>query len=198
MYNFRDSFRTRSVWCQLKAGILTFRHNFYCMKPAPRLSDIHIRTNLQPGDIGYITYLHGSLYSHEYQYGIGFETYVATGLAEFYNQYDATKDRVWVALHDQTIVGFLLLMHRGEAAQLRYFILHPRYRGIGLGKKLMELYMEFLLQVGYRSSFLWTTSELPAAASLYKRHGFVLVEERPAFAPFGKAVVEQKYELHKN
>lgn len=164
------------------------------MEWAPSLNDIHIRTSLQPGDIGYVTYLHGWLYSQEYNYGIGFESYVAEGLAAFYQQYDVAKDRVWVCEHQEKMVGFLLLMHRGEAAQLRYFILHPDYRGIGLGKKLMTLYMDFLHQAGYTASYLWTTNELPAAASLYRRHGFVLAEERPAHAPFGKPVIEQRYE----
>lgn len=199
LYSFRDSFGYRRASIRRKGHLcLPLGIIFYSMEPAPRLADIRIRTTLQPGDIGYITYLHGLLYSQEYQYGVGFEVYVAKGLAEFYNQYDATKDRVWVAEHGDTIVGFLLLMHRDEAAQLRYFILHPAYRGIGLGKKLMEFYMAFFVQAGYRRSYLWTTSELPAAASLYKRHGFVLVEERSAFDPFGKRVVEQQYALRKN
>lgn len=158
------------------------------------LNDINIRTTLQPGDIGYVVYLHGHLYSREYNYGLGFETYVAEGLVEFYRQYDAKRDRVWIAEHNNKMIGFLLLMHRGEAAQLRYYVLDPAYRGIGLGKKLMGLYMDFLQEVGYKSSYLWTTSELPAAASLYKKNRFVLVEERPATAPFEKNVTEQKYE----
>jgi peptidyl-dipeptidase Dcp len=165
------------------------------MQAAIHLNDIHIRTTLQPGDIGYITYLHGWLYNKECNYGMAFESYVAEGLAEFYQQYDTARDRVWICEHQEKIVGFMLLMHRGDAAQLRYFILHPDYRGIGLGKKLMELYMAFLHEVGYTHSYLWTTKELPAAASLYKKHGFVVVEEKPAEAPFGKPVIEQRYEL---
>ncbi len=35
----------------------------------------------------------------------------------------------------------------------------------------MELYMAFLREVGYSSSYLWTTKELPAAAALYKNMG---------------------------
>jgi len=164
------------------------------MKPAISLNDIHIRTALQPGDIGYVVYLHGALYSKEYGYGTVFETYVATGLLEFYQQYDPAKDCVWVCEHENKMVGFILLMNRGEVAQLRYFILAPEYRGIGLGKKLMDLYMAFLKQAGYTSSYLWTTSELPAAISLYKKHGFILTDEKPSNA-FGKPVVEQRYEL---
>lgn len=158
------------------------------------INDISIRTSLEAGDIGYIIYLHGSLYGKEYGYGISFETYVAEGLVEFYRQYDETRDRVWIAEHEGRIVGFLLLMHRGESAQLRYYLLHPGYRRIGLGKKMMGLYMGFLHAAGYAASYLWTTNELPTAAALYRRHGFILAEERPAFLPFEKEVVEQKYE----
>ena len=159
------------------------------------VNDITIRTALQPGDIGYVIYLHGYLYKKEYDYGIAFDAYVARGLYEFYEQYDPQKDRVWICGHEAKIVGFMLLMHReNNAAQLRYFILEPLYRGIGLGKKMMNLYMEYLREAGFQSSYLWTTHELGTAASLYKRHGFTLTEEKPSEA-FGKPLYEQKYEL---
>ena len=99
------------------------------MKKKIKLDDIHIRTELKPGDIGYVIYMHGRLYKKEYNYGIGFETYVAAGLAEFYQQYDPPKDRVWICEYKNKMVGFLLSMHRGDAAQLRYFILKPRIQG---------------------------------------------------------------------
>ena len=159
------------------------------------VDNITIRTELRPGDMGYVIYLHGYLYKKEYNYGIAFETYVARGLYEFYGQYDPQKDRVWICEHEDKIVGFMLLMHtENNAAQLRYFILEPHYRGIGLGKKMMKLYMEYLREAGFQSSYLWTTHELGAAASLYKRHGFSLTEEKPSEA-FGKPLYEQKYEL---
>ncbi|HWI89993.1 MAG TPA: hypothetical protein VNT20_01910 [Flavisolibacter sp.] len=85
---------------------------------------VSIRTDLKSGDIGYIVYLHGFLYNKEYNYSIAFETYVAKGLYEFYQQYDPDKDCIWICEQNNSIVGFLLLMHRGNnAAQLRYFIL---------------------------------------------------------------------------
>ncbi len=158
------------------------------------IDDITIRTELRPGDLGYVTYLHGKLYSEEYQYGIEFETYVGAGLVEFFKQYDPKKNRVWVCEDDGRMIGFLLLLDRGEEAQLRYFILLPEYRGIGLGNKLMKLYVEFLKSCGYKSSYLWTTHELPSAAHLYKKFGFTLTEEKKSNA-FGKPLVEQRYDL---
>ena len=164
------------------------------MKKKIKLDDIHIRTELKPGDIGYVIYMHGRLYKKEYNYGIEFETYVAAGLAEFYQQYDPQKDRVWICEYKNKMVGFLLSMHRGDAAQLRYFILKPGYRGIGLGNKLMTLYMEHLKQRNYKTSYLWTTDELPASAHLYQKFGFKLTEEKPSTA-FGKLVKELRYDL---
>lgn len=157
--------------------------------------DITIRTRLQPGDIGYITYLHGTMYQQEYGYGLSFEAYVAEGLSEFYKNYDPQRDAVWIGELAGRIVGFMLLMHREEnAAQLRYFLIQPEYRGVGLGKKLMHLFMEHLQEKGYRAAYLWTTNEQHTAAALYKKFGFVLVAEKPSTA-FGKELMEQKYEL---
>ena len=158
------------------------------------LIDISFRTELRSGDIGYVTYMHGSLYHKEYGYGLSFENYVAKGLCEFYEKYNPKRNRIWACEHNDRMIGFLLLMERGEAAQLRYFLIEPNYRGIGLGAKLMNLYMDFLRACGYKTSYLWTTHELSTAASLYKRHGFRLTGEKDSTA-FGKPVREQRYDL---
>lgn len=158
------------------------------------LDDISIRTELRPGDIGYVTYMHGALYHREYNYGLQFESYVAKGLCEFFEKYNPERNRIWACEHHDRVIGFLLLMDRGEAAQLRYFLIEPEYRGIGLGSKLMSLYMDFLRECGYTQSYLWTTHELSSAAFLYKRHGFTLTEEKESTA-FGKPLREQRYHL---
>lgn len=159
------------------------------------LKDISIRTNLKAGDIGYIISLHGLLYQKEYNYSIAFETYVAKGLYEFYNQYDPSKDCVWICEHNHAIIGFLLLMHReNNMAQLRFFILLPEYRGIGLGKKLIDLFMKWLKEHDYYGCYLWTTNEQQTAIELYKRYGFILAEEIDSTS-FGKPLKEQRYEL---
>ncbi len=158
------------------------------------LDTIRIRTVLRPGDLGYVIYRHGKLYGEEYHFGISFETYVGIGLHEFYQQYDPSRDRVWICEHDDRMVGFVLLMHReNNTAQLRYFYIEPEYRGIGLGRKLMQLYMDFLQETGYTASYLWTTHELHTAARLYKKHGFTLTEEKESTA-FGKPLKEQRYD----
>lgn len=155
---------------------------------------ISIRTELRPGDIGYVTHMHGALYHKEYGYGLQFESYVARGLCEFYETYNPERNRIWACEHNGHMIGFLLLMDRGSAAQLRYFLIQPEYRGIGLGAKLLNLYMEFLQTCGYKESYLWTTHELDTAAFLYKRLGFNLTEEKESTS-FGKRLIEQRYAL---
>lgn len=160
--------------------------------------NISIRTELKAGDLGYVIYRHGKLYNEENGYGIAFEAYVAAGLSEFYSFYDAEKDCVWVCEDKDRIIGFLLLMHKNETtAQLRYFYLEPGFRGVGLGNRLMQLFMDFLKEKGYKSAYLWTTNEQIAAASLYERYGFELTEEKESNA-FGKPLIEQRFDLMLN
>jgi peptidyl-dipeptidase Dcp len=155
---------------------------------------IVIRTQLLPGDLGFIAYIHGWLYAKEFGYGLNFEGYVLQGLQEFARQYDPSKDRIWICEHKKKIVGVLIGFYRGDALQLRYFILLPEYRRLGLGKELMDLFISFMKEKGYRKSFLWTTNEQHAAHSLYTRYGFQLTEEKTS-AAFDKMLTEQRYDL---
>jgi len=159
------------------------------------LNDIQIRTELKVGDLPFVIQSHSDLYQKEYNYGKTFDYYVIKGIAEFYEVYTPEKSRVWVCEHEGKRIGFLSLMERGQAAQLRYFFMDENYRGIGLGKRLMELFMAFLKETGYQSCYLWTTTEQLAAAGLYKRFGFKWVEDMPSNSTFDREVVEQKYEI---
>jgi GNAT superfamily N-acetyltransferase len=161
----------------------------------PKLADVEIRNDLRPGDIGAVIQMHGTLYGSEHGFGVQFDAYVAFGLYEFYTAYDPGRDRVWICEHGGRMIGSMLLMHREiDTAQLRYFLVRPEYRGIGLGKRLMDLGMQFLRDRGYRSVYLWTVDELPTAAALYRKYGFTLTEEKPSTA-FGKALREQRFDL---
>ena len=158
------------------------------------LDEIIIRTEPKAGDLGYIIYLHGDLYGREYGFGRQFEIYVAKGVAEFFEHYEPSRDRMWLAEHGGSIIGTLVLMHRADnTAQLRYFLINPNYRGIGLGKRLMELWMAFAHKAGYERAFLLTADELDAAISLYTRHGFTLTSAHDSTA-FGRPLREQRYD----
>lgn len=155
---------------------------------------VTIRTKLEPGDLGYIAYLHGRLYAEEFGYGLYFESYVLGALHEFATAYDPAKDGIWVCEHEKKKVGFLVAAHKGDAIQLRFLILQPEYRGAGLARRLMDLFIAFMHDRGYRKAYLWTTSEQITAISMYERYGFCLTEEKESKA-FDKLLVERRYEL---
>ncbi|MEB2780830.1 GNAT family N-acetyltransferase [Algoriphagus persicinus] len=158
-------------------------------------SDFLIRNTLEPGDLGQVAALHGKVYAEEYDFGLGFEAYVMESLLEFYRAYDKKKDRVWVVEREGSMIGFVLLMHRpSNRAQLRYFILAKEFRGFGIGSRLMKEWMEFYNDSNYDAAYLYTTSGLDAAVSLYERMGFRKISEMKSMN-FGVLMLEQYYEL---
>ena len=166
------------------------------IKPAKpvTLDDIHIRTQLLPGDLGYVAWLHGKVYSEECSYLLNFEGYVLESLGDWAHKYNPSRDRAWVCEHNNRIIGFLAAVDRSDSLQLRYFIFLPEYRGIGLGKKLMDEFIAWMKIRGLKKSYLWTTNEQHTATSLYKRYGYRLTEEKPSGA-FDKELTEQRYDL---
>jgi GNAT superfamily N-acetyltransferase len=155
---------------------------------------VTLRTELKPGDIGTIITLHGILYADEYGFDYTFEAYVATPLAQFVRASSA-RERIWIAEQDGRMVGCIAIVGVStRVAQLRWFLVVPRARGMGLGKKLLNEAIAFCHACGYRSMVLWTVSTLAAAIHLYLEAGFVKVEEKPG-RQWGVDLIEEKYEL---
>ena len=77
---------------------------------------------------------------------------------------------------------------------MRWYLVAPSARGLGLGKRLLQEALTFSSNSGYEYVFLWTVRALTAAAKLYRAAGFRKVEEKPAFL-WGVHVVEEKYRL---
>ena len=162
----------------------------------PRMLDhVKIRWDLRPGDIGSVVSLHGVLYSQEYGYDHTFEAYVAAGAAEFAQAYDPHTDRLWTAEAGGQTVGSIAIVKRSESeAQLRWFLIHPNWRGLGLGQILLQKALQFSRECGYRGIFLWTVSYLTIATHLYKSAGFKKTEEKTSRL-WGQMITEELYIL---
>jgi ribosomal protein S18 acetylase RimI-like enzyme len=158
--------------------------------------EMSIRTRLEPGDIGYIIYLHGTLYAQEYNLDRDFEGDVAIRMGEFAKTYDSRKDYFAVAELNGKIVGSIVINGLSdETAQLRWFLVHPAARGRGLGRQLIDGALEFCRERGFKKVNLWTISELKAAAHLYRQAGFVVTREE-SHTIWGALRTEQEYELN--
>ena len=159
------------------------------------MSEIIIRTQMAPGDIGYIIHLHGKLYAREYDLDRTFEGDVAIKMGEFAKTYDPRKDFFAVAELDGKIVGSIVINGLSEElAQLRWFLVHPDARGHGLGRRLIDKALAFCRERGFKKVHLWTISELKVAAHLYRQAGFVITREA-THDIWGATRTEQEYEL---
>lgn len=157
---------------------------------------IRIRTELQPGDLGYIIYLHGVLYPREYGLGGTFEADVAIRFGEFVKSYDASKDYVAIAEAEDHIVGSIVVDGESEElALIRWFLVHPDMRGRGVGRELINGALAFCREHGFKKVRLWTMNEFKAAVHLYKQAGFVCIHEAQREI-WGATRTEQEYELN--
>jgi N-acetylglutamate synthase-like GNAT family acetyltransferase len=153
-----------------------------------------MRYSFRPGDLGSIVHLHGAIYFAECGFDVTFEAYVAEPLSVFVRS-QTNRDRIWIIERHTQVVGCIAILGVSEKeAQLRWFLVDPSARGLGLGKYLLAEAVTFCRQCGYESIFLWTVSALTAGASLYRSAGFCKVEDSPA-KQWGVDVVEEKYWL---
>ncbi len=105
-------------------------------------------------------------------------------------------ERIWLAERQGKIVGCIAIVASApEVAQLRWFLVDPSARGLGIGRMLIHEAIAFSRACGYKSVILWTVSVLTVAAHLYRSVGFRLVERKPA-KQWGVDVIEERYELN--
>ncbi len=158
----------------------------------PLPADVTLRHDLRPGDLGQVVWLHGALYAREYGFDPTFEAYVAGPLADFVIH---GSGRLWVAERGGELVGCIAVVAASaKEGQLRWYLVAPAARGLGLGRRLLDEAVAFARKSGHESLFLWTVDALKAAAHLYRAAGFEKVEAVPA-RRWGVEVVEEKYVL---
>lgn len=156
---------------------------------------ITLRTQLRAGDIGHIVERHGLLYARERGWDHTFEAYVAGPLAGFALSHDPELERIWLAEDPERIVGSIAIVDAGAVeAQLRWFLVEPECRGLGVGTRLLSEALAFCRDTGRRRVFLWTVHGLDAAARLYARNGFRVAETRPTHR-WGADVIEERWDL---
>ncbi|KAF2510572.1 bifunctional helix-turn-helix transcriptional regulator/GNAT family N-acetyltransferase [Flavobacterium foetidum] len=158
-------------------------------------SDIVYRSDLRPGDIGYIIYLHSKIYGQESVFSNEFEAYVVKTFHNFLAEYSSEKDRLWFAEYKGEIIGCIAIIHSaGNDAQLRWFLSDPAFRGLGIGKKLLLDALEFCREKKYKSVFLLTTNLQQQAVKMYKNAGFKLTESNQV-EQWGASFMEERYDL---
>jgi len=139
------------------------------------LENFSVRHDLHPGDLGRIIALHGAGYDALPGYGLRFEAYVARTVAEYV--LDAGQNgRIWLAERNGELLGCAAMILRdGERGQLRWVLVDPAARGVGLGKTLVKRALDYARRQGCSQVFLETTDGLTESQQLYEALGFKVV-----------------------
>ena len=199
--NERSNRQARTILDQVPAARLPDLLNAMRMiedtlSPSPERIPFVLR-NHRPGDMGWVIHRQGVLYAQEYGWDETYEALAARVVADFLEQYDARRDRCWIAERDGVPLGCIFLVHHPdlvETAKLRLLHVEAIARGLGLGKALVAECLRFAKMAGYKRVTLWTQSILTAAHHIYRQAGFKLIREEPHHS-FGADLVGQTWEI---
>ena len=155
--------------------------------------EIRIRQS-EPGDAGYVAYMHGRYYSKFHGFYDKSEYYFIKYLADFVHNQDG--GRLWIADTDGKTVGSIAIVRvDSKTAQLRWFLIDENYQNMGIGSRLIKTALDFCRDNNYETVFLWTFKGLDTARHLYDKAGFVLTEEKLNNEWSTVEIIEQKMEL---
>jgi DNA-binding MarR family transcriptional regulator/GNAT superfamily N-acetyltransferase len=183
------SVRTRLIDCMQTVEHILMKTD---RQPAPYVLRPH-----RVGDMGWVVQSEGVAYAEEYGWDGTFEGLVARITSDFIANFDASRERCWIAEVDGQRVGHIFLVkhpERKDTAKLRLLFVERSARGLGLGDVLVKECLRFAQGAGYRQVTLWTQSLLAAAHHIYEKAGFLLVKEEPHHS-FGKDLMGQEWEL---
>ncbi len=156
-------------------------------------SEVTIRSAL-PGDLGWVVERHAKLYRESHGFNEEFEKYVLLGLAEYLRK-GAGRSRLWMAERDAQPLGSIAIVEQEpNMAQMRWLIVDPLARGLGVGRMLAEKAIAFSREENFDAVFLWTIDSLLPAIRMYKSLGFVLSESKTGEMG-GVLLTEQRWEL---
>lgn len=163
------------------------------------MEDVQIIEGNRPGLIGEIVRWHGLYYVRGLGWPQIFETLCAeqaAGIArDFGERDDVTVFSAWLKLGAQAemsgrrvsdvvppdqFLGSIVMDARPnsrDGSRLRFFIASDAARGRGVGSRLLERAIAWSEYRRDPAIWLTTVAGLGASSHLYKKHGFVLIEE---------------------
>jgi ribosomal protein S18 acetylase RimI-like enzyme len=149
----------------------------------------------RPGEIGHIIARHGELYA-ELGYPPVFERYVVQAFGDFVADFAPPRDRIFIAERAGRFAGSIASKGLPDAtAQLRFLLVEPDARGLGLGRRLVRSVVDHARRSGERRIVLDTASDLAAARALYAAHGFRKTASTSGEPWLPRGVASERWEL---
>ena len=149
----------------------------------------------RPGDMGWVVDRHAVLYYEQDGWGAQFEALCAGIVKDFLENFDAKRERCWIAERNGERVGCVFVVNDKGDARLRLLLVETSARGTGLGRRLVEECIRFSRAKGYKKLVLWTHAHLVAARAIYAGTGFRKLKKTEVHDSFGPKAVSEFWEL---
>jgi DNA-binding MarR family transcriptional regulator/GNAT superfamily N-acetyltransferase len=149
------------------------------------------------GELGWLIHRQGLLYHLEQGWNGEFEALIARIYADFEAAPAKPPKALWVAEYGGEAAGSVFIVPAAgedKTAQLRMLYVEPAFRGLGLGKRLVDQAVQFSRDAGYARIILWTQDCLSSARKIYQGAGFTLIREEPHHS-FGADLNGQYWQL---
>lgn len=140
-------------------------------------SNVQIRRAVPDNALSIASVLHRSFI--EYQSSYTPAAFAATVSTPSKIRERINEGPVWIVLKDETVVGTVSAVPKGERLYIRGMAVDPAARGGRIGCRLLECAEEFAVESGFKELFLSTTPFLSQAIRLYEQYGFCRSSEGP-------------------
>jgi len=114
-------------------------------------------------------------------------------IERFVAEHDASRDGVWLLVDGGRVLGSIAIDARGDAPELRWFIVHEALHGHGWGHRLMQGAMDHC-RSRHDRVVLHTFSALTEARRLYEAFGFAQIGGESVYTGYGAPIVDQSFE----
>lgn len=93
-------------------------------------------------------------------------------------KYKTEKNTFWIALNKENqVIGTCGgLQQNNNIIKMNCFYINSKYRNLGIGQKLYDLFLNFAKKENYKEIILCTFKEFDIAIKFYEKRGFELYE----------------------
>ena len=189
-------FRAMNLETDTPANALTISHSKRDAATPVTSKPVTLRSDLRPGDLGWMIGRNGEVYAQEYAWNTEYEAFVAEICAGFWlSEPNPSRERAWIAEAGGVRLGCVFVVEEdAQTARLRMLLVDPLARGLGLGSRLVEECVSFARAAGYRQMVLFTCSVLTSARKIYRAKGFELRHQK-AMSRFGQELIGEDWVL---
>lgn len=98
-----------------------------------------------------------------------------------YNQLDEIQEAIVVYEGNKAVGGGAIRRYDAETIELKRVFVHNEYQGQGIGSRLVQILIDWAIELGYQRMILETGELLAESCAVYQKLGFQVI---PNYGPY--------------